>query len=98
MRPSRFPVVRAAFQVHAHARFEALEAIAAGTHARLPVGCAVLGRHDRQMIVGDNIGEIDVARMQLEHHRIVALGAHLRHITEHGLGCRRGFVAQVMLD
>ncbi|MNR64246.1 hypothetical protein D3C85_1868250 [compost metagenome] len=50
------------------------------------------------MIVGDNIGEIDVARMQLEHHRIVALGAHLRHITEHGLGCRRGFVAQVMLD
>ncbi|MNJ40919.1 hypothetical protein D3C77_358240 [compost metagenome] len=98
MRPARFPVIRAALQVHAHAGLEALEAVAAGAHARLPVGGTVLGRHDRQVIVGDHIGKVDVARMQLEHHGIVALGANLGDVAEHGLGCRGGLVAEVMLD
>ena len=93
-----FPVIRAALQGHAHPRFEVLQAITTGADTGLPVRHAVLARHDHQMVIGDHVGEVGVARMQLEHHAVAAVGADLGHVAQHGLGRRAGFLPEVMLD
>ncbi|MNY18772.1 hypothetical protein D3C86_1521760 [compost metagenome] len=36
--------------------------------------------------------------MQFEHHAVAAVGADLGHVTQHGLGRRGGFLAEVVLD
>ena len=66
--------------------------------ARWVSGGAVLGGHDHQVIIGDHIREVGIPRMQLEHHRIAALGADAGDIAEHGLGGRGGVLAQMVID
>ncbi|MND94450.1 hypothetical protein D3C80_866670 [compost metagenome] len=98
MSPARLPVVGVAFQRHAHTWLERLDGVAASADAGAPVGNAILAGHDCQVVVSHHIREVGIARVQFEHHAVSAVGTHLGHIAEHGLGRRSRRIAQVMVD
>ena len=67
-----------------------IELVGPAPVARLPVqGSVVVGRADRQVIIGHQPGQIGIARAQLEGDRVVAVIDQILDIGQQRLG--RGF-------
>ena len=58
----------------AHARLEAFQHVRAGTGGADRVDLAILRRFDGDVIVAGDEGEVGVAALQLENHRVFAVG------------------------
>ena len=88
-----------AHRARALTRAEGLQPVGACADTGLPVQPPVIAcRKDRQMIVGEQVGEIGVGIFQLEGHAIFAIGAHVRDDRQHRLHGRFGLLSHMMTD
>jgi hypothetical protein len=69
-----------------------------GADAGLPVDAVVLGRHDRQVVVADDVGEIGVARLQGKDDPVAPVRLDLGHRFENGLGRGLAVLAAMVVD
>ena len=86
------------FERVVHAEFGRGQLVGTAAVARLPVCRAiVIGRNDRQVIVGHQPWQIRIGRSQFESDRVVAIVDKIDHIRQQRLGSRGRFFAAVMV-
>ncbi len=77
-----------AFANQLHAGLIGLEDIGSGANALFPFDLAIGGGINRQVIIGEAVGKVDVAGRELNNHGIGAISLDARHAGEIFL-CRR---------
>ncbi len=92
------PAIGIQLQLGPHAGLEGLQGIGARPDARLPIGLAVLGRHDVEVIIGQNIGEVGVAALQGEDHAVRAVGLDILDAGHDAFGAGLGVLAPVQVQ
>jgi hypothetical protein len=92
------PIVRVAFECGAHAGLVTLKHVTARADAGLRLELAVLGRHDRHVIVADDVREVGVALLHREDHRVLTVRLDLLDRLEDGLGRGLRLLAEMVVD
>ena len=97
--PIGLEVVGVALEIHADARHVPLQGIRPRAVSVLPLDCVLaLGGQDCQMIVGEQVRQVGVALSELDHHGVLAIGAHVDDALDDRLGGRLGVRATMMIQ
>ena len=92
------PVVLEARETGTHPGLEVVELVASAPDARLPVDAVSVRGQDGDVVVADDVGEVGVAAVERDHHRVSALDADVGHRLQQGFRGRLGILVPVVVD